>query len=48
MIASLSPKIDLLLRQQGLDTTTPAGGDVSDDGRLCRIRAGHDCKTSRP
>jgi DNA invertase Pin-like site-specific DNA recombinase len=29
-------KIDLFLRQQGLDTTTPTGkGDVSDDGRVC-------------
>jgi DNA invertase Pin-like site-specific DNA recombinase len=28
--------IDLLLHQQGLDTTTPAGkADVSDDGRVC-------------
>src|SRR5262245_14166457 len=32
--------IDLFLHQQGLDTTTPAGkGDVSDVGRLCRVRA---------
>ena len=32
--------IDLFLHQQGLDTTTPGGqGDVSDDGRVCRIRA---------
>jgi hypothetical protein len=36
-------KIDLFLRQQGLDTTTPAWqGDVPDDGRLCRVRAGDD------
>ena len=38
-------KIDLFLRQQGLDTTTPAGNDVSDDGRICRVRARHDSGT---
>src|SRR3954454_336475 len=34
-------KIDLFLRQQGLDTTTR---DVSDDGRVCRVRAGDDSR----
>jgi hypothetical protein len=35
--------IDLMLHQQGLDTTTPAGkAYVSDDGRVCRVRARHD------
>src|SRR5512133_3375606 len=40
-------KIDLFLRQQGFDTTPPRGeDDVSDDGRVCRVRAGDDSGTS--
>jgi Resolvase, N terminal domain len=35
-------KIDLFLHQQGLDTTTPAGKDVSNDGCICRVRARDD------
>ena len=34
-------KIDLFLRQQGRQ------GDVSDDGRICRVRARHDSGTPR-
>ena len=39
-------KIDLFLRQQGLDTDPGREGDVSDDGRVCRVRAGDDSGTS--
>ena len=39
--------IDLFLNQQGLDTTTPAGkAHVSDDGRVCGVRALDDSGTS--
>ena len=39
-------KIDLFLRQQGARHHDACGqGDVSDDGRICRVRARHDCGT---
>ena len=38
-------KIDLFLRQQGLDTTTPAGKAMFQMMGVCRVRARHDCGT---
>jgi hypothetical protein len=32
---------DRLFPNRGLDTTTPAGRHVSDDGRVCRVQARH-------
>ena len=37
--------IDLALHQQGIDATTARRqGHVPDDGRVCRVRAQHDCR----
>ena len=39
-------RIDLFLHQQGLDTSDAGWqGDVSDDGRICRVRARDDSGT---
>src|SRR5262249_42461077 len=39
-------RIELYLHQQGIDTTfARRQGDISDDGRFCRVRAGDDSGT---